>query len=58
MDKLNNYIPVPIKIPEPVKAPCLTPACKEINRLYEEGIRKRQLDLQVLGNNSPQQPTK
>ena len=42
MDKLNNYIPVPMPIPPlPPKQPCLNPACLEINKKFEEAIKKQ-----------------
>jgi hypothetical protein len=41
MDKLNNYIPVPLPQPLIVKLPCSTPACAEVNRKYEEAIKKQ-----------------
>ena len=44
MDKLNNYIPVPIVLPQPkiVKLPCSTPACNEINKKFEASMKQSQ----------------
>lgn len=41
MDKINNYVPVPMPIPTFPKPPCLTPACLELNKKYEEAIKKQ-----------------
>lgn len=55
MDKLNNYIPVPLDIPIPVivKAPCLTPACIEINKKFEASMK--QLQSQPISQNKLEQ---
>jgi hypothetical protein len=54
MDKLNNYIPVPMPIPQIPKQPCLTPACLEQNKRYEEAIKK-QLQSPPISNSTKQQ---
>ncbi len=55
MDKLNNYIPVPILIPQPtiIKRPCLTAACLEKNKKFELSMKQSQSQ-PTLQNNSQQ----
>ena len=55
MDKLNNYIPVLRDTPIPiiVKPPCLTPACIEINKKFEESMK--QLQSQPISQNKQEQ---
>ena len=50
MDKINNYIPKPIPPPVIPKKPCLTPACFEKNRQYEEAIKAQQSSRPTLHN--------
>ena len=59
MDKLNNYIPVPIITPQPtiIKTPCLTPACAEKRRVYEASMKQPQ-SLPTLHNNLQQNQLK
>jgi hypothetical protein len=58
MDKLNNYIPVPVILPQPKieKQPCLTPACMEINKKFEASMK--QLQSQPILHNTKQLPLK
>lgn len=55
MDKINNYIPVPINIPQPVivNRPCLTPACLEMRKKFEASMKQSQSQ-PILQNNSQQ----
>jgi len=53
MDKLNDYIPKPMPVPEFKKEPCITPACKEINEIYEKSM-KQQPDQPISNYNSQQ----
>ena len=44
MDKINNYVPIPMVLPQPtiVKTPCLTPACMEINKKFQASMKQLQ----------------